>query len=188
MKAYRAEERAYLEEVSTARTRQFNLFSQRIAARLKLDVAEELVHDTFYYPHNIDFRGRVYSISPHLQHLGDDLARGLLLLAEPKPLGARGLYWLKVQLANLYGQDKLSLDGRVAWTDSVIAQGTLARVNASPLEPEVQAWWMAADDPLQVHMRASNPQHRPPPSFSLTPVARYIPRIGRGWPKHQGPS
>ena len=53
----------------------------------------------------------------YLQYLGDDLARGLLLFAKPKPLGPTGLYWLKVQLANLYGKDKLSLDGRVAWSD-----------------------------------------------------------------------
>ena len=45
-----------------------------------------------------------------MSHIGDDLSRGLLLFAEAKPLGARGLRWLKIHLANLYGYDKASFD------------------------------------------------------------------------------
>ena len=60
----------------------------------------------FYFPHSLDFRGRAYPIPPHLNHVGSDLCRGLLLFAEGKPLGERGLFWLKVHLANLMGQDK----------------------------------------------------------------------------------
>ena len=71
--------------------------------------------DTFYQPHNLDFRGRAYPIPPHLSHIGDDLARGLLMFAEAKPLGERGLRWLKIHLANLYGFDKGSFDERVAF-------------------------------------------------------------------------
>lgn len=68
--------------------------------------------DTFYLPHNIDFRGRAYPIPPLLNHIGDDLSRGLLMFAEAKPLGERGLQWLKIHLANLYGFDKGSFDER----------------------------------------------------------------------------
>ena len=28
-----------------------------------------------YFPHNIDFRGRVYPIAPYLNHMGGDLVR-----------------------------------------------------------------------------------------------------------------
>jgi len=31
-----------------------------------------------YFPHNMDFRGRVYPIPPHLNHMGADINRGLL--------------------------------------------------------------------------------------------------------------
>jgi hypothetical protein len=54
--------------------------------------------DAFYFPHNLDFRGRAYPVPPHLNHLGSDICRGLLKFAEKKPLGKRGLYWLKVHL------------------------------------------------------------------------------------------
>lgn len=66
-------------------------------------------------PHNLDFRGRAYPIPPHLSHIGDDLCRGLLLFADPKPLGERGLWWLKIHLANLYGYDKASFQERADW-------------------------------------------------------------------------
>jgi DNA-directed RNA polymerase len=36
----------------------------------------------FYFPHNIDFRGRVYPVPPHLNHMGNDISRGLLLLGK----------------------------------------------------------------------------------------------------------
>eukprot|EP01050_Picozoa_sp_SAG11_P016939 SAG11_NODE_2374_length_3444_cov_2.210762_1_plen_255_part_10 len=39
-------------------------------------------------------------------------ARSLLMFDEGKPLGADGMYWLKLQTANLWGQDKLSNDDR----------------------------------------------------------------------------
>ena len=66
-------------------------------------------------PHNIDFRGRAYPIPPHLNHVGDDLSRGLLKFADKNPLGASGMRWLKIHLANLYGYDKASFDEREAW-------------------------------------------------------------------------
>ena len=75
----------------------------------------KFVADRFYLPHNVDFRGRAYPIPPHLNHVGDDLSRGLLKFADSSPLGARGLRWLKIHLANLYGFDKASFDEREKW-------------------------------------------------------------------------
>jgi len=57
----------------------------------------------------LDFRGRVYPIPPHLNHIGADLSRGLLEFSEGKPLGDTGLRWLKIHLANKMGKDKLSI-------------------------------------------------------------------------------
>ena len=65
----------------------------------------------------MDFRGRAYPIPPHLSHIGDDLSRGLLQFEEAKPLGVRGLRWLKIHLANLYGYDKANFDERVLWVE-----------------------------------------------------------------------
>lgn len=72
----------------------------------KLEIARQFCGVPFYLPHSVDFRGRAYPIPPHLSHIGSDLSRSLLVFAEGRPLGARGVFWLKVQLANMFGYDK----------------------------------------------------------------------------------
>lgn len=52
----------------------------------------------FYYPHNLDFRGRAYPMHIHLQHMSSDLCRSLLQFADARPLGASGLRWLCIQV------------------------------------------------------------------------------------------
>jgi len=88
---------------------------------LGLNMAQSFKNcNKLYFPHNMDFRGRVYPIPPHLNHMGHDLNRGFLEFSEPKPLGPRGLRWLKIHLANKIGEDKLPLDGREAYADSIM--------------------------------------------------------------------
>ena len=53
-----------------------------------------------YFPHNLDFRGRAYTLHPHLTHLGADICRGILEFAEGKPLGEHGLEWLFIQVTH----------------------------------------------------------------------------------------
>ena len=103
------------------------------------------MNETFYFPHNLDFRGRAYPIPPNLSHIGDDMSRGLLVFAEGKPVGARGLMWLHVQVANSYGFDKASFADREAWTKE-----RLLDVYDSADRPlEGERWWLKADDPWQ---------------------------------------
>lgn len=69
---------------------------------LKLQVAQINRHEpAIYFPHNIDFRGRAYTMHPHLNHLGADDCRCLLLFAQAQPLGERGLTWLRIQARHL---------------------------------------------------------------------------------------
>ena len=73
--------------------------SKRSDFLIKLSIARDFSNiNEIYYPHNIDYRGRAYPISPHLNHLGSDLCRGLLEYAENKPLGKSGLRWMKVKI------------------------------------------------------------------------------------------
>jgi DNA-directed RNA polymerase len=44
----------------------------------RLSQAREFRHRTFYFPLNLDWRGRAYPLPPHLNHLGSDLCRGLI--------------------------------------------------------------------------------------------------------------
>lgn len=92
--------------------------SERCGVNYKIEIARAFLGDTFYMPHNLDFRGRAYPIPPHLSHIGDDLSRGLLTFAEARPLGEKGLQWLKIHLANLYGFDKANFQERVEFVEN----------------------------------------------------------------------
>ncbi|GAA5880749.1 hypothetical protein JCM8547_008958 [Rhodosporidiobolus lusitaniae] len=119
--------------------------SARCDLNYKLEIARAYVDETFYFPHNLDFRGRAYPIPPNLSHIGDDMCRGLLLFGESKELGERGLQWLKIHLSNLTGFDKASFAEREAYTmehlDDIFDSAD------KPLEGN--RWWTKADDPWQ---------------------------------------
>uniref|UniRef100_A0A6M2EBM2 DNA-directed RNA polymerase n=1 Tax=Populus davidiana TaxID=266767 RepID=A0A6M2EBM2_9ROSI len=122
--------------------------SQRCDIELKLSVARKLKDEEgFYYPHNLDFRGRAYPMHPHLTHLSSDLCRGVLEFEEGRPLGKSGLRWLKIHLANLYsgGVEKLSHDGRLAFVEN-----HLSEIFDSAKNPvNGKRWWLKAEDPFQ---------------------------------------
>lgn len=103
--------------------------------------------EAFYYPHNVDFRGRAYPMHPHLNHLGSDMCRGLLVFAQGKPLGPKGFFWMKVHLANLYGGavGKMPFHKRVAFIDSQMED--VLDSAETPLAGS--RWWLKAEDPFQ---------------------------------------
>jgi len=69
-----------------------------------------------WFPVYMDTRGRwYYRGTPNPQ--GSDLAKSALHFADKKPLGVRGLFWLKVHIANSFGFDKERFIDRAAWTD-----------------------------------------------------------------------
>ncbi|ODV90812.1 hypothetical protein CANCADRAFT_31657 [Tortispora caseinolytica NRRL Y-17796] len=119
--------------------------SQRCDLNYKLEIARSLIGERFFFPHNVDFRGRAYPIPPLLNHLGNDLTRSLLVFWQPKTLGAEGLRWLKIHLANLFGKDKMSLDDRVRFVDEHLAEIVDSATN--PLNGKM--WWKYADKPFQ---------------------------------------
>jgi len=116
----------------------------------KVDTATHLIpYPRFWFPYSVDFRGRAYPIPP-VSHLGDDLARSMFTYNRRKPLGERGLYWLKVHLANHMGNDKVSFDDRVAWIDERMDKVLdSAQDPLDTTDPTVPKWWTAADNPFQ---------------------------------------
>ncbi|XP_047320773.1 DNA-directed RNA polymerase 1B, mitochondrial [Impatiens glandulifera] len=135
-------------KVKTVKKANCEMHSQRCDTELKLSVARKMKdEDGFFYPHNLDFRGRAYPMHPYLNHLGSDLCRGILEFAEGRPLGKSGLRWLKIHLANLYagGVDKLSYEGRVAFTENHLDD--IFDSADRPLEGK--RWWLNAEDPFQ---------------------------------------
>ncbi|KAI0464769.1 hypothetical protein LJB42_002394 [Komagataella kurtzmanii] len=119
--------------------------SMRCDANYKLETARGFIGERIYFPHNLDFRGRAYPISPHLNHLGNDMSRGLLLFWEGKELGERGLRWLKIHLANLYGLDKETLDKREQFTD--LNKENIIDSATKPLAGK--GWWKSSEKPWQ---------------------------------------
>lgn len=114
----------------------YTLEKQRISKNLAVArtlrmAADMQQHQEFYYVYQCDFRGRVYAATSGLSPQGTDHGKALLQFAEGKPLGERGLYWLKVHGANKYGEDKSSYDARVAWIDA-----------------QHERWLLVADDPI----------------------------------------
>lgn len=98
--------------------------------------------DAIWYPHNMDFRTRIYPIPTALHPQGSSLARSMLRFARPMALGAEGFYWLTVAVANAAGMDKLSFEERIAWVldnEDIIA--------GCALDPVRNREWLALDDP-----------------------------------------
>ncbi len=139
------EQRLNFLEIVNAKKANARLASERPTFLLRLQAAKEHYHALkIYFPHSVDFRGRAYPVPPHLNHQGPDICRGLLEFAETKPLGERGLYWMKIQLANLAGKDKLTLDKRVEWCDEHTEK--IRATARDPLNPEHIDFWSEADD------------------------------------------
>jgi len=120
------------------------LYSKRVELVQKLWLAEKFEgEEAIYFPHSLDFRGRIYPMVSCLNPQGDDAAKGLLEFSEGKPLGDGGGYWLAVHIANLFGIDKVSLDERVQWV-----QDNEAAILDSALSPlDGERFWTTADKP-----------------------------------------
>ncbi|VDM48573.1 unnamed protein product [Toxocara canis] len=112
----------------------------------RLVMAEHFRNDVLFFPHNMDFRGRVYPISPYLSHMGDDINRSLLRFAEGKQLGDEGFRWLKLHCINLTGHlKKESIANRFTFFDK-----TLPKILDSANNPiNGERWWMDSDEPWQ---------------------------------------
>jgi DNA-directed RNA polymerase len=117
--------------------------SKRVAAAQKLWVAEKFADEAaIYFPHYLDFRGRIYPYASYLNPQSSDDGRALLEFAEGKPLGDSGLFWLKVHIANLFGIDKVSFEDRVKWVND-----NLEKLHGSASSPLDELFWTGADSP-----------------------------------------
>ncbi|KAI4231164.1 MAG: hypothetical protein LQ349_005783, partial [Xanthoria aureola] len=135
----------YLQEVRRIGNEKMACKSQRCYQNFQLEIARAYLNETFYFPHNVDFRGRAYPMSPFLNYMGADLCRGLLTFGVGKPLGSNGLRWLKIHLANVFGYDKASFEERLAFAED--HRGDIFDSASNPLKG--RRWWLQAEDPWQ---------------------------------------
>jgi Autographiviridae RNA polymerase len=101
--------------------------------------------ERFYFPCQVDHRGRVYSVPPLMNPQSDHIGRALLEFADGKPLGNnRGVYWLAIHLPNCYWKKKkVSLKKRRAWVQENEAE--ILDFAANPLR--MHRFWIEADQP-----------------------------------------
>ena len=119
--------------------------SKRFRATQTLDLAFKFQDDeAIWFPHQLDFRGRIYPLPMFLNPQGNDLAKGLLTFAVGKPItNARALGWLMIHGANTFGEDKVALAERVDWVTE-----NEARILATAEDPIANGgWWSEADKP-----------------------------------------
>lgn len=128
---------------------------ESITLEYKLDVARRFQkYERFYFPHTLDFRGRVYPAPLFLNHQGDDLCRGLLEFAmgvgcnsngsgrdETRKSGHR---WLQIHLANVCGVDKIPFAERIAW-----CQDHNKEISGWAADPLHNIGWMDQEKPFQ---------------------------------------
>lgn len=112
-----------------------------------LTTAEELRRrDSIWFPHSLDFRGRIYPVTGgSLTPQGRDISKALLMFAEGMPLGPDGEFWLCVRAANCAGKDKRALGDRVGW-----ALENRENIISSAADPVGHTWWAdvaAKDEP-----------------------------------------
>ncbi len=101
--------------------------------------------EEIYFPHQLDWRGRIYPIPMYLNPQGNDLARGLLTFATTVPIkDAEDELWLCIHGAGLWGVDKVSFEERRAWikehSDEIAASGK---------DPLADKFWLTAEKPWQ---------------------------------------
>lgn len=97
-----------------------------------LEMAEEFKDEkALYFPTCVDWRYRLYFKSS-LHPQGSDLQKALLEFGRGKPLGERGLFWLKVHVATCFGYDKTLFEDRAAWTDANFAE--IEQLTVSPFD------------------------------------------------------
>lgn len=120
--------------------------SARLALHQGLWVARRFAdEDSIYYPHELDFRGRVYPIptaGPSPQ--GCDWQKALLQFAHGLPLGAEGFRWLNIHIANLFGVDKVTFEERCAW----VGENLEALIDSGENPLDGQRFWTTADSPF----------------------------------------
>nr|CAB3265039.1 DNA-directed RNA polymerase, mitochondrial-like [Phallusia mammillata] len=112
-----------------------------------LSIANMYRDKTIWFPHNLDFRGRAYPIPRHFNYMGSDVYRSLFLFAEGRPLGSKGLDWLKIHVTNLTGLKKrCSIEERLEFANEMLDEIT----DSADRPLEGRGWWKKSEDPWQL--------------------------------------
>jgi len=110
--------RAWKKQAVMAHTENARMFSKRLLYAKIMWLADKFKdYATLYFPLQLDFRGRAYCVPAFLNYQSISGAKALLSFAHGKPITEenKGDFWLAVHGANMYGEDKISLEDREQW-------------------------------------------------------------------------
>lgn len=121
--------------------------SKRFQMAQKLMIADKFKdEEVIYFVWTLDWRGRLYPVQANINPQADDTGKALLEFAEGKPLGEDGAYWLAIQLANKWGEDKVSFADRVKWVEDHEKDILLSAVDPLGVGKD---FWTQADEPWE---------------------------------------
>ena len=109
-----------------------------------LNATEPYVGKVFYQQYTCDSRGRFYPLAAFLSEIGSDNSKGMLTFAEGKPLGDGGLDELYHHIANMFGEDKLTHEGKVKFVENKYYEFV-----SMGKDPQANKAWMASEEPFQ---------------------------------------
>lgn len=114
--------------------------SVRMVCMKALRAAGMFLNAPIWFPHNLDWRGRIYPLTSYLSPQGSDLQKALLVYGRRKRLGDKGLRRMKIWAASCAGQDKISIEDRIKWLDD--------NYNYLKFDPDVDLRWAGYDSPM----------------------------------------
>ena len=138
--------RAWRSEAAEVHRHNKSQGGRRVMVNSIIWLAEKFADEAqIFFPHQLDFRGRVYAVPTHLSPQGHDVSRGLLQFSKGKPIeNDRAAGWLMIQGANMYGFDKASFEDRIGWVEEMTD-----RILAVAEDPMSDMLWAEADKPWQ---------------------------------------
>jgi DNA-directed RNA polymerase, mitochondrial len=139
--------RAWKKQAVMAHTENARMFSKRLLYAKIIWLAGKFKdYATLYFPLQLDFRGRAYCVPAFLNYQSISGAKALLSFAHGKPITKenKGDFWLAIHGANMYGEDKISLQDREKWV-----QDNEEMIIACATDPMTNRQWEDASNAFQ---------------------------------------
>jgi len=135
---------AYRDKLLDLEDKLNSIRSKGLGLKLAMSLAKKYrKYNEIYFSYQVDFRGRLYPIQPHLNPQGAKTVKSLLMFAEGKPLDTpEAERWFMIHGANVFGYDKLLYNERIEKMKELHEE--IIKISEEPL---VNTMWTEADEP-----------------------------------------